>query len=224
MSYILDALKKSEQERKQGGVPNLQTVHIPVGVESQTPWVLYAFITVLLLVLAFVIGLVISNKTPSGVSEEDTEATKQSLERSSVAVAQQPDVKVVTPREDVYQNLNTVNVGVQAEPKPLDTPVKRILKKDNTIASKRKRPDLSDIPYLHEMQDYLQQSVPEMTFAGHVYSSTPSSRSVIINNVAMSEGDTVIQGINVVEITTSGVIFSLNDEFFRMDILQDWSF
>jgi len=84
--------------------------------------------------------------------------------------------------------------------------------------------NINEIPYLNELPDYQQSSVPEMEFAGHVYSTMPSNRSVIINNYAMSEGDTVVQGIKVIEITPSGVVFSLHDELFRMDILQDWSF
>jgi len=221
MSYILDALKKSDQERKQGGVPNLQTVHIPVAVESQTPWVLYAFITVLLLALAFVIGFVISNKTPA--ISESMSGDSRLAEKQAAAPEnnQQPDMKVIQPREDVYQNLNTVTIG--AIPEAVEAPpIKKIVKRKVKPAVKSL--DLSNVPYLNELQDYQQQSVPEMTFAGHVYSSNPASRSIIINNVAMSEGDTVVQGIDVIEITPSGVVFSLHDEFFRMDILQDWSF
>jgi len=40
MSYILDALKKSDLQRKQGEVPTLQTVHLPVRPQDKTPRVL----------------------------------------------------------------------------------------------------------------------------------------------------------------------------------------
>ncbi len=227
MSYILDALKKSDQERNQGGVPNLQTVHIPVSVESQTPWVLYGFISILLLVLAFVIGLVVSKNVSVTVEQADIEVTtaevaaKTKMENTnkSTLTPVEASIQVVEARKDIYQDLSAINVGT-----PTDTRQDSVNEPKKTRISAVKLPDINDIPYLHELQDYQQQSVPEMTFAGHMYSANPVSRSVIINNVAMSEGDTIIQGINVVEITQSGVIFSLHDEYFRMDILQDWSF
>ena len=230
MSYILDALKKSDRERKRGGVPDLQTVHIPISTESQTPWILYGFISVLLLVLAFVIGMVISShegqsqkKQSESIVEldEKTSAEKKSArvkiktEEPVVEVAAVSEVKKVKSSRAEEKNIVLHNVRAEAE-KPVvkAAPVKPTMQNRN----------INEIPYLNELPDYQQSSVPEMTFAGHVYSATPGNRSVIINNYAMSEGDTVVQGIKVVEITSSGVVFSLHGELFRMDILQDWSF
>lgn len=234
MSYILDALKKSDNERKQGDVPNLQTVHIPISVEPQTQWVLYGFITVLLLVLAFVIGMMISD----GSSDSAIQQTGQSRDRDSEVddgyapevkqkVASRQEIQKVTPQQTDEGLSNSTG----QQPRKLDAvpvaevePVIQPQAISPGIKSKSHVPDLSKIPYLEELPDYQQQSIPEMVFAGHVYSTNPDNRSVIINDYFMSEGDTVVQGIDVVEITTSGVVFSFHDTYFRMDILLDWSF
>jgi len=235
MSYILDALKKSDNERKQGDVPNLQTVHIPISVEPQTQWVLYGFITVLLLVLAFVIGMMISN----GSSDSAIQQTEQSRDRvSEVDDSDASEVKKkMPPRQEIQkvtaqltdEGLSNSSNGQQL--RKLDAvpvaEVERVTQPQATrpaIKPKNNIPDLSKIPYLEELPDYQQQSIPQMIFAGHVYSTNPDNRSVIINDYFMSEGDTVVQGIDVVEITTSGVVFSFHDTYFRMDILLDWSF
>jgi len=249
MSYILDALKKSDQERKQGDVPNLQTIHIPINTEPKAPLGLYGFIIILLLVLAFVIGLVIANKAPQGivqvaesvsqsVSEPDNQPEKQPEKQPIIHSATQP-VKKTAVAEQVSGPNEKVKVSVSPEKTAIDVnqqkknqPVQKnypvqIAKQENEVGDidTAKGPsNLHDIPYLHELPDYQQQSVPQMTFAGHVYSSDPVNRSVIINDAFMSEGDTVLQGIDVIEITPSGVVFSLHDSYFRMDILQDWSF
>ena len=236
MSYILDALKKSDSERKQGDVPNLQTVHIPINAKQQTPLALYGFISVLLLVLAFVIGLVISDKEPVTIiqvadihkqSENITPILRQApkdtvelnkpadthaLKRLSQKMTEQAAARVKVARVEITQKPDK-------EPRIAAQQMNRVVAESGDVL-----PDISSIPYLHELPDYQQQSVPEMQFAGHVYSTRPQSRSIIINNSAMSEGDTVVQGINVVEITSSGVVFSLHDDYLRMDILQDWSF
>jgi len=235
MSYILDALKKSDNERKQGDVPNLQTVHIPISVEPQTQWVLYGFISLLLLILAFVIGMMISDNSADSSSTLQEEQ-RQSREVDDVseakekAPAAQKTQKITAQLTDESLNSDVKdNTGQQAKKMQVPTvaevvPATQPQKANVPIKSNRSLPDISKIPYLEELPEYQQQSIPQMTFAGHVYSTNPDNRSVIINDSFMSEGDTVVQGIDVVEITTSGVIFSFHDSFFRMDILLDWSF
>jgi len=241
MSYILDALKKSDQERKRGDVPNLQTVHIPLTIEPQTSWFLYGFISLLLLLLAFVVGVMFSGKEPADLAYAVEKNDQIKIDSSETPVlAAQPEYTVAQEAKsaDGTAGVNLRNkkaapekMGYQ-EPEPQKEVVAEIESKQVRVAAAVEDkagsgvilPELSNIPYLEEMDDYKQQSIPEMSFAGHVYSTNPTSRSVIINGYAMSEGDTLVEGINVVEITSSGVVFSLHGEFFRMDILQDWSF
>ncbi len=224
MSYILDALKKSDSERKQGDVPDLQTVHIPVNVKQQTPWALYGFISVLLLVLFFVVGLVISGKgSITAIQEAEKNRQEESIADVPVVISAEERnvIKAVAPVKTSQQVIEKPEV-VQVKNKALIPELQR--SSVASVVSSTSLLDINNIPYLHEMPDYQQQSVPEMHFAGHVYSVNPVSRSVIINDYAMSEGDTLVQGINVVEITLEGVIFSLHNDYFRVDILQDWSF
>jgi len=258
MSYILDALKKSDTERKQGDVPNLQTIHIPIAIEPQAPLALYGLISVLLLVLAFIVGWIVADKEqPTGIVQVvepelpqvvQTQGSLNDVAQADKALSTQTSKPVIQKNkhnaavaEGTARVVQRKKTEIDIEPAKIDStkieparvePARdesasaESAKNNNspTIQHATRRPDLSDIPYLQEMPDYQQQSVPQMTFAGHVYSSAPSNRSVIINDVFMSEGDTVLQGIDVVEITPSGVVFSLHEDFFRMDILQDWSF
>ena len=227
MSYILDALKKSDQERKRGDVPNLQTVHIPMNAEPQTPVLLYGFILVLIIALAFVIGLVVSHQNSDAIQIKNNYAQeKQEVSKSIVAEPvkkvdkiPEPIVKDKAAKPENIAKIQEVSGEVKQDKQIKLKPVR--VDKKSPLFNKL---DLSNIPYLHELPDYKQQSIPEMNFAGHVYSTTPSSRSVIINDAAMSQGDVIVQGLNVVEITPGGVVFSLHNELFRMDILQDWSF
>ncbi|RDH83009.1 MAG: hypothetical protein DIZ80_12160 [endosymbiont of Galathealinum brachiosum] len=233
MSYILDALKKSDSERKRGDVPNLQTVHIPINADQPTPWALYGFISVLLLVLAFVIGLVISDKEPVTIIQvaETGRQIKPVLkpvlkEASRVNKNSELQYSKKIPQKITEQKTSQLKAArIEVTQKRAKEPVIELQQTNRVqVESVVALPDISNIPYLHELPEYQQQSVPEMHFAGHVYSTSAQSRSIIINNSAMSEGDTVVQGINVVKITSSGVVFSLHDNYFRMDILQDWSF
>lgn len=58
MSYILDALKKSDQQRQRGTTPTLQSSpSIPVSAEPQRPW-LYPLLALALAGIAFAVGSV----------------------------------------------------------------------------------------------------------------------------------------------------------------------
>jgi len=226
MSYILDALKKSDQERKRGDVPGLQTVHIPIAATQEKPWLLYGVVVFLLLALAFVIGLMI----PDNASEQSNAMLKSGeIEKNQALGAATSPQKTLLEAEPA-QKVRTVEVKKRSqgapEPEPqqltraLKSPEKLTLQPEPAVLGQ----DLSEVPYLHELDDYQQQVIPDMQFAGHVYSSMPSSRSVIINNNAMSEGDIIMQGLKVEQITRNGVVFRFHDIRFKIDILQDWSF
>jgi len=247
MSYILDALKKSDQERKRGDIPNLQTVHIPVHAEQKTPRMLYGFIAVLLLALAFIIGLMISNNRSPGPEQgievsgaEKVPDMKSDMEPAisdTVEAPKDQTIQYQTPQQDTAAEnkplnetehervlIDTVNRSQKTESNGGQSDNDQSAVVSDNFMPMEKIADINNVPYLHELADYQQQSIPQMNFAGHVYSSTPSSRSVIINGYAMSEGDTIVQGLIVEQITSSGVVFRFHDALFRVDILQDWSF
>jgi len=209
MSYILDALKKSDQERKQGDVPNLQTVHLAVVPEQKSAWPMYALILFLLMSLAFVIGVLISEKNELGLMDEKN---MPQLPVASVQI----EAKAVEEKKIVPVEFESAVRQEKTEITPALPGVNQSKSLQDT--------EVSEIAYLHELHDYQQQLIPEMSFAGHVYSSAATSRSVIINGRDMSEGESLMQGLVVEKITSNGVVFRFNDLLFRVDVLQDWSF
>ncbi len=231
MSYILDALKKSDQERKSGGVPTLQTVHIPVAVEDRKPWNLYGVISMLLLALAFVIGFVVSEKEAaivadrgalSAADESVLKPPPESKPEVQTKIEPEPPSQLQTSPLAAPKPAATPTVVAVAAPVPAPAIKPVVLQPVEPV--KKPLPELEDIPYLHELPEYQQQSIPDLSFAGHVYSSNASNRSVIINGNTMSEGDSIMQEFNIRQITSSGVIFVFQGTVFRVDILQDWSF
>lgn len=233
MSYILDALKKSDLQRKQGEVPTLQTVHLPVRPQDKTPRVLYGVIGLLLLLLMFVLGYLFSQQFYQSQSEPSIEVSRATGEKSGapaepLASVQSEEVNAGSEasRAAVIERQSSLNkAGLSDE---VVAPKNSIEKPAAVTASPADNqpgePDLMDIPYLTELPDYQQQSIPAMEFAGHVYSSDASSRSVIINGRFMEEGDNLLPGLRIERITINGVVFAYQDTLFRVDILQDWSF
>jgi len=222
MSYILDALKKSDQERKQGDVPNLQTVHVPVVPEQKSAWPMYTLILFLLMSLAFVIGVMISEKKEAVlISDMKQEGLPAPHVQNEVKVSEIRPVVEEKKIDPVKPEFVIVKEEIaKASPRQEITPTMAVASESQSILDS----EISEIAYLHELDGYQQQLIPEMNFAGHVYSSVATNRSVIINGRAMSEGESVMQGMTVEKITTNGVVFRFNGILFRVDVLQDWSF
>lgn len=240
MSYILDALKKSDQQRKQGDVPTLQTVHLPVRPQDKTPRVLYGVIALLLLLLMFVLGYLLSQQLLQSHDESTTvvlpttdNAAEPVEPGASVQLDKQPANKTgaVTlenevSRSPVAQHQSSVSeASLSGEATVQKTSREKTAAVSASLSTgQAAEADLMNIPYLHELPDYQQQSIPAMEFAGHVYSSDASSRSVIINGQFMEQGDNLLPGLRIETITVNGVVFAYQDSLFRVDILQDWSF
>ncbi len=238
MSYILEALKKSDQVRKQGDVPGLQTVHIPLDVEQKSHRGLYVVIAGLMFCLIIVMGLLLVNQSEVAEMASMVKQVKQrqlshtdNAQLNSVPGSEAvPDSigRVAAPlmTEDATQS---PVLEMAAEPAPV---IKRqqVHYEAGTISDSGRLESIDPVappeslPYLHELDIQQQRKIPDMQFAGHVYSSTAYSRSVIINGAAVSEGDTLAPGLVVEQITATGVVFNQRGQRFKIDVLQDWSF
>lgn len=234
MSYILDALKKSDLQRKQGDVPTLQTVHLPVRLQDKTPRVLYGVIALLLLLLMFVLGYLFSQQFFQSQNDSTIVALPATIDKADEAVQQiggaQSDNSIKTDGEVNRAAVIPRRSSASEASLSAETALPQYSRGNSaTVAASssdnlKTEPDLMDVPYLHELPDYQQQSIPVMEFAGHVYSSDASSRSVIINGQFMEVGDNLMPGLSIESITINGVVFAYQDSLFRVDILQDWSF
>ncbi len=227
MSYILDALKKSDHERKQGSVPGLQTVHLPVSIESSSSRWPYIVIAFLMLSLAFVLGLLRPWDDSIQTVENNIVKEKDTTEKIINPVSKvQKELAVINPRTQQRQNDAKVPVVIQ-QAEPLKKEIYQVVKKPEPsveFIEKTPSPEIDSVPHLYDMPPLVQQAIPDMIFAGHVYSSDANQRSVIVNGHSMSEGEVVIDGLKVEKITQKGVEFNYRGQLFRMEILQDWSF
>jgi general secretion pathway protein B len=69
---------------------------------------------------------------------------------------------------------------------------------------------------LHELPESVRENVPHISISGHIYSNIPASRIATINGQIVREGDSVSDGLRVVEITPSGVILSYEGYRFHI--------
>lgn len=106
MSTILDALKKSEQERKKNHIPTLSDMPVP---EESARWPLYV-IAILSLLLACLLGVVIANWYGPNRADEQRLA-EQAIESQKVAPQTLPNNPVMTTPNDTRVDASDADVA-----------------------------------------------------------------------------------------------------------------
>lgn len=71
---------------------------------------------------------------------------------------------------------------------------------------------------LAELPVDVQQEVPRMAVSLHMYSGKPANRLVNVNDKTMHEGEELIPGLKLLEITPDGMVFSYKTYTFRKAI------
>ncbi len=230
MSYILEALKKSEAERRQGKAPDLgqqvQMIYRPKKKPvSAVVWVVLA-LTINAGVLAYAFWpsrqLPEQATTPAPAEEKVTEASSVEPEQTvKPAVSPKPASDYQVPVAPVEASQAVAESGVTepqfeqptiivpSQPQPRRAP-----------APVQSRPQ-GRVPHLVELPLSFQKSVPDLTFNSHIYSSDPSASRVMINNRYLRTGQS-LGSLLVENITEDGVVLSKNGLRFRVGIVRDW--
>lgn len=194
MSYILEALKKSEKERQKSRGPRVQTIHddVPPVATSQHSLLLFFICTLALaIILLSVYFLFFSRSTPATTSElasnvEEVAASESALEEKQVV--------------DVSVEKNSIN------------PEKN---KEKVVVSSR-------IYEIWELPDPIKTKLPALTFSFHVYSKDSEKRTIIINNTRYRQGSTVVDNVTLFEITERGVVLEKAGYRYFVPVLLDW--
>ena len=243
MSYILDALKKSEQQRGHGTIPNVQTVHsssLNYRDEKKTYWP-YILITAVILNLTAIVYFIIdkdNNSENNLLSTQDT-AVDNIAEIHIAASNTEIVAPAAVPEKQIKQIRNTTSTNTKIEPEKTlvqatAEPIKKktdltdnndiTASRSNTTATANKRPVQAqkNIIEFYDLPDSIQRQLPTILVSAHVYSSNPLQRSIVINNNFMEEGEYVIDNLILHEITADGAIFDYEDTRFHYNVVSGW--
>ncbi|MGK0524307.1 MAG: general secretion pathway protein B [Pseudomonadales bacterium] len=239
MSYILDALRKSETERRQGKVPDLgqqvQLIHRQKKRRiSPVVWVALA-----LLVNAGVLAVVFWPERPSElIAGPGTQAVAPALDTLEEPAKPEVEPEVAqTPAEDpgvAVDSPSEPKQAVMAEPiaepaRERPTIITPSLPRERQVPALR--PDETGtrvgggaekrVPHLVELPLSFQKSIPDLMFNSHIYSTDPNASRVMINGHYLRQGDS-FSGITLEEVTEDGVVFGKQGRTFRVGIVRDW--
>jgi len=220
MSYILEALKKAEQKRSRGELPDLQSVTGSPGTSSpKSGGMLWKRLLVLALlgnILILVFYLSFIRDEPSGqvlagavgaakgkTGEGDHKKGRGSQEEDGPSVlgrpqlpspsVRNPEKGVVRGAEQKTQQQKEFSRGIREKPDPLPE-IEPVTSPGRVLAS-------------GELPPAVQSVIPKMTMTLHFFVSNAADRMVRINGRNLREGDGLNEGVKIAEITPQGVVF-----------------
>ncbi|NOQ90644.1 MAG: GspB domain-containing protein [Gammaproteobacteria bacterium] len=236
MSYILDALKKSEQERGHGNIPDVQTVHsssLNYRDDKRViwPYILIAAVTLNLLAITY---FIINKEEP--VNNQVTIPvlqTTSSENKAKSTVANKPEQ---LPAQQPQQQFKQIDDSITAVDNQTDkdpvvstvAPAEKSVKHSDNTQSTSTQTNRQTTDYaaavidFYELPESIKQQLPTITISAHVYSSNPLQRSIVINNNFMEEGEYVLDGLILYEITADGAIFNFQGTLFNYGVISSW--
>lgn len=219
MSYILDALKKADQERTLGDVPDLETAHWGerrAGRSHRWRWVwgIIALLVINGVLLALLVGRDAEDPAASVASRPDSAATlpvePQPRSRSRVIDVPRPPVR---PR---------VNVPVTPPPAarpalPASRPPAPVVTPATVSAPPRATGSTPDVPAWDELSlEFRSQFIlPHLDV--HVYADEPRRRFILVDLQKYREGDTLENGAVLEEILPDSIQLNYEGTRFRME-------
>lgn len=211
MSYILEALKKAEQARSRGAVPDLQASH---RAEAEQPdrrrWIL-ALVVVFLLLQG--LWLLFYLRGTPGVDTEYPLASAASMPPSPPA-APAPVVESVT-HAPVDRTAPTIVLEPPAAASTAPATAASTVPATPTTA--REAAPLQAINPWQQASAAVRQLAAGLSLDVHVYAEQPAQRFVLINMRRYREGERLEAGAVLERITPQGVVLSYQGEQFRYD-------
>lgn len=207
MSFILDALRKSETDRQQHGTSEFAGVPESRSRRQGPPGWLWVVAILLLVNFVVLAGILLR---PDAVTSEPPAATA-----TPAAAATTP---AVAPGEDFAAQVASAreNAPPRDEATAGEQPVAAAVSPPPAAATIRPPADTNLLPTLQEVQAGGSVALPELHVDIHVYSELAADRFVFINMVKHKEGSRLPEGPVVEEITPDGVILRQNGTSFLL--------
>lgn len=199
MSFILDALRKSESERQQSAVPGISDVPAVVHSTRIPKWTAGVIATLSAVIL--VLGWAWWHSTDSGEAEvADIRPNAQLPRTQAVAAAARSGVVRDLAREPLSEVTSR-----PASASLLTQPVRESTSPTMVIG-----------PWTIAELRATGLVLPDLTLELLVYSATASERFVRINSASYREGEVLSEGPRVLTITAEGVILDYRDRSFLL--------
>ena len=204
MSYILDALRKSDQQRRRNAAPTLLTLQPSAVVRKRPAYVTYGLLAVILIGGGVVIGWLRPwQSEPATVKPVESKPIES---KSVLAAPVASEIASQVKPDNVLPEANSLASGKTAPPPERRVDIAAADAAGETVVEMEKLPTS------------IREEVSKITISVHAYSNTPGKRLVGIGRRILHEGDYVQPGLKLEEITPDGMILGYKGYRFRRGV------
>jgi general secretion pathway protein B len=223
MSYILEALKKSDQQRRQATVPTLSTAHTAAQGPKQPHFSLYALLAVVLIGAGILIGWLQPWRTtpPQNAQIEPVTPINSTAPAKDNQVSEIHSSALALPaRQAIKPNAAPTSPDIPTQIQPATTADQT----DRTPASAPPSPTQTlavpetQVLKLSELPGEIQQRLPNLVIAFHQYSRSPTERRVMINNILLRQGEFITPDLKLEQITPEGMVLGFQGYHFSRGV------
>ncbi len=221
MSFILDALKKSESDRQRHSGPALFEVKV---APPRGAWPLWAVALAALLVVNLAIVVWMLWPHPAARSaDSSTAATSPAAQGPQAAAASTPapappplslTAPAASPAAPALPPTPAVASGAGDNPddyapaaEPAAAP---------SLSNRVRRATADGVPLYQDAAATAGASIPQLRLDLHVFAQRPQDRFVMINMHKLREGDSLPEGVHVDSITPEGAVLSYSGARFLL--------
>jgi general secretion pathway protein B len=237
VSFILDALRKSEHERQRQAGPAIAEMPI-ARPASRLPVALGVIGALLAVNLAVLLYFMLRQDAPEVQREEAVPATTTAPAAAApaplpaaaaVPPAQTGAALVPAPTARELQPLADVAAPTAAPPpqyEPPSAPDPSLLPappapRDAPAVADRVQPGAANggegnVPRLDMLPAQATAGLPALNLDLHIYASSPAQRAVFINGRRYREGESLPEGVEVLEITPEGAVLGHRGQRFLL--------
>jgi general secretion pathway protein B len=209
MSFILDALKKSEIERQRQSMPGLMDAPTSLRRGRVPLWVIILACLLAINIVVLIIVLM-KNGAPSVASTSGHDsspanakppAVEEHFSPLSAAPVYAPEIPVPPAETSASSESAGRAIAQRAAPHTLHRP-------DPVLIDEEAADNDEVLPSINEINLTGAQALPEMHLDVHVYATKPSDRFVFINMRKYHEGNTLAEGPVLERIRRDGVVLN----------------
>jgi general secretion pathway protein B len=208
MSFILDALKKSEAQRQRADAPALYEMKMAPPRQRVPAWLLV--LGGLLIINIGVLCVVLLRGNHSAAPQADANASSTEARTTAApAAAMTPAPAAANPPAASGPAMPpdaaaTLNRAPSAADRADDTPAVE----PAPAPAVANGPSSGDVPTYDQAASTPGANLPELKLDLHAYATNPADRFVFLNMTKLKEGESSPAGVRVESITPDGAILS----------------
>ncbi|HUO80505.1 MAG TPA: general secretion pathway protein GspB [Steroidobacteraceae bacterium] len=207
MSFILDALKKSEHARERRALPGLVDAPVARAGASRLPWILGGVGALLVVNIGVLLWVLARPPPPSPAAPPPARSAE-----APPAPSPRPVMAKVRPLSaETEAGADPELERQEPQPPPASLPRAEPYAAEKAAAARefaQPRVTVAGLPSIHQLPAQATAGLPALNLDLHVYSNEPAQRFVIINGQRLHEGDTLKEGPAVERITPDGAILN----------------